>query len=74
MKREEQEKQEKHEEEEGARMSDSFTVTLWGPTAYLASLVLIATPFVLYYTQTAVMYTITPSSCEASLYVNESSW
>jgi len=50
------------------------TITLFGPTAFVLSVVLIATPFVSYYSQTAIMYKITPSDCDTSLYTNESSW
>ena len=50
------------------------TVTLFGPTAFVLSVMLIATPFVSYYSQTAIMYKITPSGCDANLYTNESSW
>jgi hypothetical protein len=50
------------------------TITLWGPTAFVLSVMLIATPFVSYYSQTAIMYKITPTGCDGTLYTNESSW
>ena len=51
-----------------------LSITLWGPTAFSISMIMIATPFVLYYTQTSTMYTITPSGCDAATYANQSSW
>jgi hypothetical protein len=55
-------------------MSDPTTITLFGPTAFILSMILIATPFISYYAQTATMYTITPKDCDATMYANESSW
>jgi hypothetical protein len=51
-----------------------LSITLWGPTAFSISMIMIATPFVLYYTQTSTMYTITPSGCDVATYANQTSW
>jgi hypothetical protein len=50
------------------------SVVIFGPVAFFISLLLIAIPFMCYYSQTAHFFAVYPSNCDSSYFVNESSW
>jgi hypothetical protein len=55
-------------------MTSTYAEFLFGPTAFLIAVFLIATPFMLYSSQTSVMYIIRPLNCDAQMFINEESW
>jgi hypothetical protein len=50
------------------------SIAIFGPIAFAISVILIATPFMAYYAQSAHFYTIHPSNCDSSYFTNDSSW